>query len=138
MSFNPGRAAIVVDASAAMALLDDQEPWVTLWRAWTVAGSVRLAPAHFQSEVGNGLLRGSGISVVEASIRVERLFASGVDVADRGLRGILEGIELADRHSLTLYDALYLHLAIDTSAELATLDRDLAEAAAAEGVPLSA
>jgi predicted nucleic acid-binding protein len=33
-----------------------------------------------------------------------------------------------------VYDALYLQLAADVEAELATLDRDLAQAARAEGV----
>ena len=49
----------------------------------------------------------------------------------------LEGLELADRHRLSVYDAIYLDLALDVEAELATLDRDLARAAAAEGVPLT-
>ncbi len=41
----------------------------------------------------------------------------------------------ADRHRLSVYDATYLWLAIDVDGELATFDRDLARAAAAEGVP---
>lgn len=35
------------------------------------------------------------------------------------------------------YDATYLSLAIEIDAPLATLDRELARAAAAEGVPLA-
>jgi LuxR family maltose regulon positive regulatory protein len=37
-------------------------------------------------------------------------------------------LHLADRHGLTVYDALYLQLALDVEGELATLDRDLAKA----------
>ena len=43
---------------------------------------------------------------------------------------------LARRHRLTAYDAAYLDLALRTAVPLATLDRALAQAATAEGVPL--
>lgn len=43
---------------------------------------------------------------------------------------------LARRHRLTACDAAYLDLALRTDAPLATLDRALARAASAEGVPL--
>ena len=46
-------------------------------------------------------------------------------------------LALAERHRLSVYDATYLWLAIDVDGELATFDRDLARAAAAEGVPLA-
>ena|ERR1035437_10381392 len=41
---------------------------------------------------------------------------------------------LADRHELTIYDAAYLELALRLDVELATLDEELREAAAAEGI----
>lgn len=44
---------------------------------------------------------------------------------------------LAERHRLSVDDASYLWLAIDVDGELATLDRDLARAAVAEGVALA-
>ena len=44
---------------------------------------------------------------------------------------------LARRHGLTVYDALYLDLALRRGSPLATLDAALARAAAAEGVPLA-
>jgi predicted nucleic acid-binding protein len=43
---------------------------------------------------------------------------------------------MAERHQLTAYDAAYLALAIQTKLPLATLDRQLIEAAARENVPL--
>jgi predicted nucleic acid-binding protein len=46
-------------------------------------------------------------------------------------------LRLAEQHGLTVYDAAYLDLAIDVDAELATLDRDLARAAVAEGVAVA-
>lgn len=71
---------------------------------------------------------------LEAATRLERLCATGVETADRGLPGLLGAVELADRHRLTVYDALCLDLAVDVDGELATLDRDLARAAASEGL----
>lgn len=46
-------------------------------------------------------------------------------------------LALARRHGLTVYDALYLDLAIRRGAVLATLDNKLAQAASSEGVPLA-
>ena len=48
-------------------------------------------------------------------------------------------LELAEKHSLSLYDAMYLELAIElaksNSVSLATLDKVLVRAAKAEGIP---
>ena len=41
---------------------------------------------------------------------------------------------LAERRGITVYDASYLELALRSNFDLITLDRELAEAAAAEGV----
>lgn len=46
-------------------------------------------------------------------------------------------LALARRHGLTVYDALYLDLAIRREAVLATLDNKLVQAASSEGVPLA-
>ena len=45
-------------------------------------------------------------------------------------------LSIAREHRLTVYDALYLDLAVRTSATLATLDRRLASAATDRGVPV--
>lgn len=45
-----------------------------------------------------------------------------------------ETVAIARRHRLTVYNSTYLELAIRRSLPLATLDRDLAEAARREGV----
>ncbi len=44
---------------------------------------------------------------------------------------------LAERHSLSVYDACYLELAMSAGIPLATFDASLARAAAAEGVALA-
>jgi predicted nucleic acid-binding protein len=45
---------------------------------------------------------------------------------------------LAERRGITVYDASYLELALRAGADLITLDRGLADAATAEGVPVHA
>ena len=49
-------------------------------------------------------------------------------------------LELAEKHSLTVYDAVYFELALaqskSNSVSLATLDKALVRAAKAEGIPL--
>jgi predicted nucleic acid-binding protein len=138
VTFHPGPSAVVIDASAAMALLAGDETWLDRWRAWTAADAMILAPPQFPVEVANALVRGARLQAVDAAARLERLYATGVETADRGLPGLLGAIELADRHRLTVYDALYLDLAVDVDGELATLDRDLAVAATSEGLTVIA
>ena len=47
-------------------------------------------------------------------------------------------MDLARKHGITFYDALYLELALRMTAELATLDNALARAAANEGLDVLA
>jgi predicted nucleic acid-binding protein len=93
-----------------------------------------LAPTQLHAEVANALLRGARLPAAEVTTAMTRLAGALVETVDRGTEGLLEAIVLADRHGLTVYDALYLQLAIEIDAELATLDRALAKAADAEGV----
>lgn len=53
---------------------------------------------------------------------------------DHALPDIRSLSALAERRGLTVYDASYLELALRTGFDLITLDRELADAAAAEGV----
>jgi predicted nucleic acid-binding protein len=137
MTCTAGIPVVVVDASAAMAFLAGEPDWVERVRRWVEADAMLLVPAHFGVEVANALVRDTRSTAGEAAARVERLLQVGFETADRGLPGLLGGIELADRHRLTVYDSVYLDLALDVDAELATLDLDLAAAATAEGVPLA-
>lgn len=57
---------------------------------------------------------------------------------DPGLPDIRSLSALAERRGLTVYDASYLELALRSGFDLITLDRSLADAAAAEGVPVHA
>lgn len=126
--------AIIVDASVTIRFLTDEGPWPRRWVTWAEQDAMLLAPIHFRAEVANGLLRGTALARSEVPGKLRNMFRSGVDVVDRGWHGLVEAVELAQRHRLTVYDALYLQLALDVEAPLATLDRSLAAAARAEGV----
>lgn len=134
MTFGIAQEAVVVDASAAVAFVAGDPTWAARWTDWTNDGTKILAPSHFAAEIGNALNRSARLSAVDAAARLERVFAAGIETADRGLHGLLGAIELADRHGLSVYDALYIDLALDVEASIATLDRGLASAARAEGV----
>ncbi len=138
MTLTSGQVAVVVDASAMVEVLIGNERWQDRLADWQAAGAVILAPAHFRVEIANALLRGVGLEPADAIARVRLLFAAGVDVADRGLSGAFDAVELADRHRLTVYDAAYLSLALDIDGELATEDKALIRAASAEGVRITA
>jgi predicted nucleic acid-binding protein len=123
---------IIVDASAAIEFLDANPAWVTAFKEWADDDRTLLCPSQFLAEVANAELRGRRSSSSDVAVRVERLVASGIETADRGLHGLFEAIDLAGRHGLTVYDALYLQLALDVDGELATLDENLRRAAKAE------
>lgn len=138
MSFGFDMPPIVVDASVAVELAVGLRADVPIhWRAWLTADRMLLAPAVHWTEVGHALLRHASRSASVAALRLDSLIAAGVEMADRGPDGVRAALELAARHGLSVYDATYLWLAIDVDGELATLDRDLARAAEAEGVPLA-
>jgi predicted nucleic acid-binding protein len=129
---------VVVDASVAVdVLLDADPPLSDRWEAWLEGHRSVLTPAYFWPEVANALLRGRRLAVADVDALLTLLSTAGIEVADRGPRGIRGSLPLAERHGLTVYDAAYLWLAIDIDAELATKDRALIRAAKAEDVPLA-
>jgi predicted nucleic acid-binding protein len=131
------QAAVVVDASVAVELLVGNDAWADRWGAWLDAGTLVLVPGHFGIEVANALLRGLRLTEADVVASLGRLWATGLEAADRGLQGLVGAVELAQRHGLTVYDAAYLDLALDVDGELATLDGALRQAGEAEGVVLA-
>jgi predicted nucleic acid-binding protein len=67
-----------------------------------------------------------------------RLKALPIDAAEQLPAELLELPALAQKHSLTNYDAAYLALAMRLNLPLATTDADLRRAAAAAGVGMVA
>ena len=137
MSFHQLAQPVIVDASAAVEFLIGEPAWVDRWAAWADSDVVLLAPTHFAAEVANALLRSARMPAAEVALQLGRLARSGVESVDRQLPGLLESVDLADEHGLTVYDALYLQLALDVEGELATLDKDLRRAAIAEDLTVT-
>ena len=95
-------------------------------------------PAVWRLEFPNALLAAERKRRIDRQTRIEALeYASGlalrVDAAPIDMR-VISGI--AERHGLSTYDAAYLELAARQGIGLVTLDRALADAAAAAGIPV--
>ena len=136
MSFGRPLRLVVVDASSMVEVIIGEPGWTERFAGWQQGGSLLVAPPHFRSEMANALLRGVRLEPLDVIGRMQQLFLAGVDLIDRGFVGLVEAVERAARHGLSVYDASYLALALDLDGELATLDRALATAATAEGVAL--
>ena len=105
----------------AFELLETAESWVPfLWRL----------------EFPNALLFAERKKRVGREQRLEILDNASQLVlrTDNVLPDIRSLSALAERRGLTVYDASYLELALRLGSDLITLDRDLADAAAVEGV----
>lgn len=119
---------VVVDASAMVDLL--------VGTATAQAVEARLrghalhAPAHFDAEVLSALgrlHRGGHLSPRQVKTRIDRLAAAPVD---RHVLSTLVAGAWALRHNLRLVDALYVELADQLDASIATTDAGLASTAA--------
>jgi predicted nucleic acid-binding protein len=134
VSFTAPRPPVVLDASFAVEALLEGGPLLERWADWARDGRTRLVPPHFWAELANALLLGRRFEPGRAALTVGATARAGVETADRGVASVVDALDFAARHQLTVYDALYLQLAVDVDGELATLDRDLARAARAEGI----
>ncbi len=132
----------VVDASITLAwCFADESSDATddvLRRLLTEGG---LAPAHWPLEVANALRFGERRGWIdEAKLAVARslLTELPVDVVPVDVAAALDVVDLARRHDLTSYDAVYLDLAASRGLALATADRRLAAACRDASVALIA
>lgn len=130
-------SVFVLDASVALAWLlgeeDDPKADLALRR---LEREDALVPDLWHLEVRNGLL---------AAVRRRRIAKDGPSERLRALRELpirtdrapdLETASaLAEEFVLSFYDAIYLELAVRHAAPLATLDKALARAATASGLP---
>lgn len=133
--------SFVLDNSVALAWCfeDEQTPAVMdLLDRVTETGAS--APLLWPMEALNGLLVAERRRRVDAATRTqlatflrELPIALDPDTADRAWEATAQ---LAERFRLSVYDAAYLELAQRRRLPLASLDRDLRDAAAATGVDL--
>jgi predicted nucleic acid-binding protein len=138
MTYSSDPPPVVVDTSVAVALALHARPDVTAaWAGWIDTDRQLLGTAVSWAEIGNILLRKLHGDPAEAAGAVWSLERVGLETAEQGPAAVRYALDLAVRHRLSVQDATTLGLAIDTQGELATLNRDLARAAAGEGVMLA-
>ncbi len=134
---------LVVDASLlASWVLPDEDGRLADAILFAPDVSRLVGPAHLAVEVSNLLIQAmrrgrlSEEKLRDARSTVAEL-AVELNASDFGPNWNRAAI-LAERHSLTAYDAAYLELALRTGFRLASLDKALIRAARAEGVELPA
>ena len=130
----------VPDASVAAAwVLPDEEAELADIALDRLGGETATVPDLFWHEVRNLLLSAERRGRIDrgyadaSMARLRRLPIRRAEDADDGA-----AMALARAHRLTAYDASYLALAVREGCALASLDRRLNEAAAAEGVAVFA
>lgn len=132
-------AALVLDSSVTLAwFLPDERRANTDALLDRVTSEGALVPNLWPIEVGNAFLvaqRHHRVTQQERATALRLLADLPIDVdATTGTRAWKASLALADQHRLTLYDAVYLELAMRESLALATLDQPLRRAAGAAGV----
>ena len=128
----------VLDASVTASwFLPDEDDRDAL-EAWDRSATEEVwVPLHWWFEVRNTMLMGERrgrISEVLTARSLNRLSLLPITIEARPDE--TEVLDLARRHRLTFYDAVYLELAGRKRVPLATLDSDLVAAARAERIPL--
>ena len=129
---------VILDASITTGWLleDEQDP-----RSLAVQAQVHregaIVPRHWHFEVANSLLFAERRGRLQPG-RAKRQLRSlnGLPISLDDSPDIELSFDLAVLHSLTLYDAIYLELALRTGLPLATLDGDLVRVAPESGVEL--
>lgn len=133
--------SVVVDASMALAWHFEDERTKPVNDVLSfVSESGAVVPFHWRAEVANTFLmaeRRSRITADFAERSLQDLESLPINVDTNGSEYIWgETRRLAALNRLTIYDAIYLELALRSRFPLATLDVQLAKAAAASGVKL--
>ncbi len=130
---------LVIDSSIALAwfLPDESNPLADRILTEVTQGAAHVPPL-FPVEFGNGLVMAVRRRRIDHAYR-RRTFERIADldlITDRegGDQVWMDAVELADVHGLTLYDSMYLELALRIGLPLATLDKRLARAALETGV----
>lgn len=132
----------VLDASATLACCfrDESTTWSATLLERLRDGDTAYVPAHWITEVGNGVLvafRRNRITLSDTLGIIGDLQRLPIQVEPTAFIGSLDIIlPAAINHKLTVYDAAYLVLASRLQYPLATLDYDLRSAATTIGLQL--
>jgi predicted nucleic acid-binding protein len=132
----------VLDASVALSWFIDRPtaPYATRVRRLLVEGGAAAVPAVWQREVANGFVTAERRGMLTPTDTAELL--DSLDIVLRSVQisqdsaSVGRIIRNSRQYGLTAYDAAYLDLARELHLPIATLDRQLAEAARQASVPL--
>ena len=128
----------VVDASvAAVWVFDDESHPIADIALAEIrgGGGAGIVTGHWHIEVRNALLMGERRGRIAQEYIGDRLaFLNGLTVQTDTEANLDTVFHLARLYNLTMYDAMYLELALRHGLPLATLDRRLARAASDAGV----
>ena len=131
---------IIPDASAAGAWMfpDESDPTVDALLDAVEEGEYDgLVPVHWFLEVRNSLVMGARRGRIAREDVAEYLSdLSSLDLTADTEADLDEVVGLAMRYGLTVYDTVYLELALRTGSPLATLDAQLRRAASEAGVEI--
>ena len=131
---------IVLDASVALAavLPDERSPYARAAMEVAITGEL-VVPALWAYEIQNGLLMAVRRDRIDPPIVRDALAALAAVAADvRVSRRLGRDLELAQAYGLTVYDASYIGVALDSGTQLASFDKTLLRAARAAKVPIFA
>lgn len=127
---------LVLDASFALSWLferqDLQEAKLSEKGLYSLADAEVWVPALWHIEIGNALLVGERRRVITEAQRLDylhKLFELPIQTDETSFFMRRDAVyALALKHALTMYDAIYLDLALSQGAMLATFDKALAKA----------
>ena len=119
-------SAYVVDAGVAVKWILD-EPHSDAARRLEGAGHILLAPDFLFVEVGNVLwkrVQANSLTADEAQRLLRALATAPLSLRAAHLL-VADALDLACRHARTVFDSLYVALAVHEGAQLVTADRRL-------------
>lgn len=133
--------SLVLDSSVTLAWIYSEETTREILQVFDrIVDRGGWVPEHWRLEVANVLEMGVRRGRKDAAFRDATLAdLAWLPIRTDGETGKYAWgttVQLAERHRLTLYDAAYLELALRSGLPLATLDRELRNAAVAEKVVL--
>ena len=132
---------IVVDASLIVALILREDNVADPASIYDLLRTTQIGvPAHWTAEVANALWTNKQhgrITAEMVSTAVEYLvtFKPIIDAAP-SIERLPALVQFAEREKLTVYDAIYVQLALSTNSSLATIDGDVRDCAQRLGIPL--
>jgi predicted nucleic acid-binding protein len=134
---------IVLDASVALSWFIDKPSaeYATGIRRGLAQGGTAVVPAIWRLEVANGFVTAERRGLLTSSDTAELMLE--LDVIVRSVETSQESLSMrrliaaSRQFRLTPYDAAYLELARDQQLPLATLDKQLQQAAREAGIPIA-